>query len=465
MTTIHCRQDPARRAPLMWAQLAEWRAIHACAPGDPRFTLSRVWPVGRPRTIESTMDIIRRLVCRHESLRTRYVADAGPQPDQVVAAEVEVPLAIERFLDPPTREAIDAAVRLVHESPFDISRDVPLRLRFLVHDDAVVHVVVAASHIAVDDWSFEVLRREFYALLDGTVDLPEPLQPADRVAFERSPRGRSVHERTLDYWSGSLGVADEALLRPQPGLAAHTVDCVAIDSVALARAAYAIAQRENVTPSIVVLAATSLLLGVATDSRHCFMRMIYATRHRRGTDTLVAAFNQEAPYFVPLTATTFAGFVHAAGTAALSGFLRSECDCDELGHRVEETLRVRGIPPGGYCFYNDVRFMPGRADDATLAAPAGPARAALAETVTHILPSYVLADAMFFLGVLQLGKVATLTLSKDRRFLPQVSAKRFLLAVEALLVRACEADLPLTDVAALLVDVRSATAVGGEFER
>jgi hypothetical protein len=447
----------------MWAQLAEWRAIHACEPGDLTFNLFRVWAVSRPLTVESAMDVMRRLVCRHGSLRTRYVAYAGALPDQVVAAAVDVPLAIERFADPPTQDAVDAAARRVYEPVYDLARDVPLRLRFLVHDDAVVHVVVGVSHIAVDDWSFEILQREFYALLDGAADLPEPMQPVDRAAFEQSPKGRALHERTLDYWGRSLSTADEALLRPQPGLGTDTVDCVAIGSVAIARAAHTIAERENVTPSVVVLAATSVLLGVATDSRHCFLRMIYATRHRRGTDTLVAAFNQEAPFFVPMTASTFAGFVHTAATAALSGFLRSECNCDELGHRVVETLRARGIPPGGYCFYNDVRFLPGREDDTTLAAPSGPARAALAETTIQNLPAYVRAGAMFFVGVLQLGRVATLTLSKDRRFLPQVTAERFLLAIEALLTRASEEDVPLSDVGALLVDAGGAS--GGELGR
>jgi hypothetical protein len=416
--------------PLMWAQDALWRAIHASPPGDPVFSLVATWP-GGDASVATVTAVLRRLVVRHGSLRSHYRKGPDARPWQYVLTEGSIPLEVEPYDD---EDRLDAQRR-----PYDIGADWLVRpLLRVTADGRVRQVVIGISHMAVDGWSLHLLGREFRALLAAGPDAPLPaaLQPLERVAFERSPAGRRTQERTLAHWSRTIAAAPEFMLRPMPGLSDETVTYDRIHSGAMAAAVRRVAARERVGTSTVLLGAVGLVLMDAGAADTCLLRIISATRRRPDTRNLIAAFNQEAAVLLRRGG-TFGDYLRSVATAAITGYRHAEGDPERVGQVVERSLAARGIAPGGQCFFNDVRFP--RDDDRVALADvpaAAPVPEVAAPTRIEALPPKVHAGAMCFASFKRLDAEALIRIQKDRRFLPEVSGQDLLLAIERLLVAA-----------------------------
>ena len=109
------------------------------------------------------------LIARHESLRTTYVP--GDPPRQRVAAAgvqlLEVCSPGEGQWGPRDRPAVAGAlVRWLRESPHPGPR--PVRMAVAIAPgagDRVIACATAFTHLAVDNGSIEILKRDFAALL------------------------------------------------------------------------------------------------------------------------------------------------------------------------------------------------------------------------------------------------------------------------------------------------------------
>src|SRR5580693_8352923 len=134
------------------------------------------------------------LIARHESLRTTYVP--GEQPRQRVAAAgvqlLEVCSLGEGQWGPQDRPAVaEALIRWLSESPDPVG--CPVRLAVAVAPgagDQVIACAAAFSHLAVDNDSIEVLKRDFAELLaDPARRQPGPPghQPLDQAELEATP--------------------------------------------------------------------------------------------------------------------------------------------------------------------------------------------------------------------------------------------------------------------------------------
>lgn len=416
-------------APLTWAQDALWRAVAASPPDDPSFGLSDVWAVPPWATSDKIAKVLRRLLERHESLRTRFLGDGPGPPRQRVCATG----AVEAELVEMAEVSVPYAWRLAEQlrtQPYDLVREWPVRLRLLLDGTgAVVFVLVAVHQLAADRWSLRVLHDEFDLLLargPGALPAPAP-QPVERVRFERSPEGCEIQSRTQEFWCRELARAPAVMLWPPPGPV--EVEHARWDSSRLAAVVSLLATRHEVSVSAVMLAAVALALACACRAGAAFLRVVAATRSGPGAHGLVGAFSQEAPLLLAYDPdTTVARFLRAAHAGALRAYLHAETDCAGLGARTGEVLAARGIPAEGYCFFSDVRFFGDIGDGA------GPARVRgeAAGRLSPLPPG----GAMFCVVLERLDHTASVTLSKARSFLPHVGAAEVLGAVETLLVRA-----------------------------
>src|SRR5205807_6335505 len=123
--------------------------------------------------IRGTLDVqvlkktLEEVVCRHESLRTRFVAVSG-KLQQVIEDKVTIDLPVPDLTCIPCEQEREAeAMRLAREeaqTPFNLSQ-APLFRGKLLRLDALDHVLLfTMHHIVSDAWSTAVLIEEVSAL-------------------------------------------------------------------------------------------------------------------------------------------------------------------------------------------------------------------------------------------------------------------------------------------------------------
>jgi amino acid adenylation domain-containing protein len=168
------------------------------------------------------------LVARHESLRTRFVADRTGRPAQEIDQPTAGRLLLSDLsaLDPAAREAERRRITAQDAgSPFDLAKGPLLRTRLIrcAPDEHVLLLVV--HHIVFDGWSAGVLLRELTALYNaratGTpAELAElPVQFADYALWERERTPGPGAPELLEYWRETLAGSQILNLpadRPRP---------------------------------------------------------------------------------------------------------------------------------------------------------------------------------------------------------------------------------------------------------
>uniref|UniRef100_UPI00140BE72A non-ribosomal peptide synthetase n=1 Tax=Pseudomonas akapageensis TaxID=2609961 RepID=UPI00140BE72A len=161
------------------------------------------------------------LVARHESLRTRFMADAdaNAQPRQVIDAPT--PVALTHIdLRGQGAEALAAAVEAEALQPFDLAGGPLLRVTLLTLADEEYALLLTLHHIIADGWSMKVLVDEFAAgysacVQGHAVDLPAlPVQYADYAQWQREWLEAGELQRQLDYWKAQLGDTSPVLELP-----------------------------------------------------------------------------------------------------------------------------------------------------------------------------------------------------------------------------------------------------------
>ncbi|MER6146361.1 amino acid adenylation domain-containing protein [Streptomyces sparsogenes] len=173
------------------------------------------------------------VVQRHESLRTTFPQTDG-QPRQHIRQgnAATPPLTV---IDTTEDELPDALAREARTG-FDLSQDLPLRVRLFVTAPDEYVLLVVVHHIAADGWSMTPFARDlttaYQARTNGTT--PQwntlPVQYADYTLWQREVLGseddpESVISAQLDYWATTLaGVPEQLELptdHPRPAVASH----------------------------------------------------------------------------------------------------------------------------------------------------------------------------------------------------------------------------------------------------
>ncbi|MFE9581040.1 amino acid adenylation domain-containing protein [Nocardia sp. NPDC006044] len=172
-------------------------------------------------------------VARHEILRTMYPADAtGPRQLALETEDVIADFAVEE-MPAATPDAVAERIRAILWRGFDVSSEVPLRVRLLRTASEYV-LVCAVHHICADGSSLAPLARDiahaYTARSAGTAPMWRPLeiQYADYALWQQELLGSrddpdSMLSQQLSYWTTELaGLPDELDLptdRPRPNTA------------------------------------------------------------------------------------------------------------------------------------------------------------------------------------------------------------------------------------------------------
>ena len=241
---------------------------------------------------------------RHEALRTTFGTHNG-EPVQTVGPPRPVPLARVdlRGLPPEAREA-ETSRLIVRETrrPFDLSRDLMLRVTLVRLDDEEHVLLLVMHHIAADGQSSQVLFGELSALYNAQragrrANLPEPpVQYADYVVWQWQRLRDGELQRLMDYWKGQLADAPVALHMPagQPplwpsGTSKGTSQELRMPAWLL-QELHVLCRRQNATLFMTLLAAWVTLLHRYSGEEDILIGTHTANRNRPEVEKLIACF-------------------------------------------------------------------------------------------------------------------------------------------------------------------------------
>ena len=278
--------DRAGEGPLTVGQLNIYAWVSA-AP-DALYAILRVeLPVPAVASVEDVAEATGVLIARHESLRTTYVP--GEQPRQRVAAAgvqlLEVCSLGEGQWGPRDRPAVAVAlIRWLSESPDPARR--PVRMAVAIAPgagDRVIACAAAFSHLAVDNDSIEILKRDFANLLGDPARRQAGRpghQPLDQAELEATPAERRRADEALDYMREQLR-RTPCCLYALPG--SRTIGeslVVELSSVAAAMALRRVAARTRTSRSSIVLAAICAVIARRANYRELLLPLVSSNRFK-----------------------------------------------------------------------------------------------------------------------------------------------------------------------------------------
>ena len=213
---IPLRTDRSSAA-LSFSQQRLW-FLEQLDPGNPAYNFPIATRFKGQLNIAALEQAIAALLQRHESLRTRFVAN-GATPLQEVLAEADVTL--ERIdARGMAQTALFAELTRLSQLPFDLTDAPLLRAHLLECGDDDYILLLGTHHIVSDGWSLSVLYNDFATFYNSAVsgkpaDLPElPLHYADYAEWQQSWFKDDVLETQLSFWRDQLADADPVLELP-----------------------------------------------------------------------------------------------------------------------------------------------------------------------------------------------------------------------------------------------------------
>ncbi|QMU21092.1 amino acid adenylation domain-containing protein [Gordonia rubripertincta] len=294
--------DRPERIPLSYAQQRMW-FLSRIEPDSPAYSIPIVVRLSGHLDVDALQAAIGDVVDRHEILRTVYpYMDAEPTQVILPPAVDRVPVVVSSV---PESEMPRAMSQLLAQ-PFDVTSEVPVRIRlFSLGDDEWVLAVVI-HHIGADGSSLTPLARDLmnaYAARTNGGEPgwePLPVQYADYAVWQRVVLGAtddpdSLLRAQIDYWTQQLADAPALLElpadRPRPPAQSYTGGNVPLTVDAdLHAALQQVARAHNTTLFMVFHAALAALLARLAATDDVAIGTPYAGRGERELDDLIGMF-------------------------------------------------------------------------------------------------------------------------------------------------------------------------------
>ncbi|MET8139916.1 condensation domain-containing protein [Sphaerisporangium sp. NPDC005288] len=431
----------------MRAQTMFWNWLQTRPPMSDTLNLVGTCEAPANCGLSEVLDAIRALVERHDALRTHFFEEDG-LPVQEVVRSGELRIAVHTIRPGEADTVVDRIKRAFEAQPFDMTGQLPVRAAVVTDQDGTpLTVVLAASHMAVDGWSFQIVSDDLTALLEpGRTLPPRAQQPLERAAYEATAGALRREERALRHWTRSLRELPRTWLEDLPPGAGEPL-CADMTSPALAAALSLLRSRTRMSSAMILQAATALLLGLYRDENEVGVQLQVAPRFRPETRELVGAFNLPGMFRVRLRDEPFSIFLAHAAAASMKAYANCECDPQKVAALYVRAKTERGITTTGRCMVNalasgfetDVSADPPHSLDSI--------EKALSQTRVTDRSLDLALGAKFYLYILDVSDEVLLRLSADRKFLPP---RQFLLDLEWLVLEGLKSDAGPADLATAL---------------
>jgi NRPS condensation-like uncharacterized protein/acyl carrier protein len=270
------------------------------------------------------------LIQRHDILRTLFVHKNVPQPLQIVLKKRKLDLHFEdiRAL---TQEAQESHCQHYREkdkqTPFDLSKDVLMRLAVFQLAENSFNVFWSVHHILLDGWSVGIIHDELYtiynALLAGQEPVLKPVVPFSQYITWLNKQNK---EEAKQYWRDYL--TDYHRLTTLPHLAQPVGTKKESEKLAFSlpetmmSAIQQTASANQVTLNSFIQAVWSILLGIYNDRDDVVFAATVSGRppEIKGIESMVGLFINTIPVRVKISAgETFKGLLQKVQQQATLG--------------------------------------------------------------------------------------------------------------------------------------------------
>ena len=334
--------------PVTELQRTIWFGVSLTPDGARRQSISEIRLRG-PLDLGALRRALDEVVRRHESLRTVIREQGGELVQVVLPPAPAALLRVELRGAPAALRARGLRAAAVYAG-FDLEHG-PLFRTVLARTGAREWQVFFLRHVVIsDNWSGELLIREVSALYSAfAAGRPSPLagtalQYGDWAAWEAAWLTPARREAVLAYWRASLDGATPLSLARDGGVGWRTSLPLTL-SGALLDDVRELAQREQCTLFMVLLAAFKLLLARYTGQEDLCVTTPLAGRIRPETERMIGLFSHAAVLRTDLSGDPpFRALLARVRAATLGAFAHQEISyIERLDAPAEEMHRLRAL--------------------------------------------------------------------------------------------------------------------------
>ncbi|WP_217653577.1 non-ribosomal peptide synthetase [Seinonella peptonophila] len=248
---------------------------------------------------EALESSLKRVIERHESLRTRIVV-VDQQPMQLITDYI--PTIQRTDLQGEGSPEIQAAWLIAMETKrsFDLSKDSLLRIMLYQLDKEEAILAIQMHHMIADGWSMELFLKEWLNCYENArtgeeQSLPTlPIQYRDFAAWQKLPQVQQEMDRQLAYWVEQLSNLPTLQLPTDYPRAAeqtfHGATHQIILSDDLLQRLQQFTEQEGTTLFMIGMAAFQLLLGKWSGQTDFAVGSPIANRHIPEVESLIGFF-------------------------------------------------------------------------------------------------------------------------------------------------------------------------------
>jgi amino acid adenylation domain-containing protein len=306
--------------------------------------------------LRATLD---RLVARHESLRTSFVAIDGVPCQRIAPADRGFALTLRdlRALDPESRaRTVSELTAEAARAPFDLTTGPLIRGQLLTLADDEHVLLVTQHHIVTDGWSLSILVREvaslYTAFSRGESDpLPRlEIQYADYAQWQRGWLQGEELTRQIEFWLGQLRGAPALLAlpldRPRPAVQSYAGSSVSLAlSPELTAGLRTLSQRHGVTLFMTLLSAWGFLLSRLSGQQDVIIGTPVANRQRREVEGLIGFFVNTLAVRLRLEdEPTLAALLEQVKETTLAAFAHQELPFEQVVEAVQPQRSLSHSP-------------------------------------------------------------------------------------------------------------------------
>ncbi|WP_374173243.1 amino acid adenylation domain-containing protein [Flavobacterium tructae] len=164
--------------------------------------------------VETFNESVKRLIQRHESLRTRFVFFEGEPKQQIIAPE-NLEENLIHFIDLSEEfnkeEIAETLTRQELTLSFDLKKELPLRINIIKLSDNEHILNITLNHMAADGWSLKILFEELIRYYDSLVkgeDISLPplrIQYKDYVSWKKNDEEQlAKDQKSKEFWLRQL---------------------------------------------------------------------------------------------------------------------------------------------------------------------------------------------------------------------------------------------------------------------
>jgi amino acid adenylation domain-containing protein len=264
--------------------------LHQMAPESVNYNLNGMTYLDGAIDIERLASAFDALIQRHESLRTSFRV-VNDETVQVINHSFDFKIIVlEKEKETESADIIHGFIK-----PFELSRTPLLRVGVIKIEEQKYIMVFDMHHIVADDFSFQVLRKDFMSVYSGN-ELPRlRLQYKDYSEWQNSEAQRRSIKMQEAYWlkefAGPLPLLNIPTDFERPKMQSLEGDRIHFKvGLAETRALLKLAKSLDVTMYMILLAAYYILLSKLTGQEDIIIGTPVACRRHSDLENIIGLF-------------------------------------------------------------------------------------------------------------------------------------------------------------------------------